>query len=234
MPWQFNRTPAYGLASAPLVAGILLLGGYFLAVRSGWQPHRDDYLALMIYAFICFVWAVAAAFLAIPTLHRAAYPLAMLLFMAPFPTPVLETLETFLQHQSANVAHGMLVLSGMTLIRDGLEFQLPGFSMQVAPECSGIRSTLALFITSIVAGYMLLRSPWRRAALSAFVLPLALLRNGFRIWTIGQLCVQVDPKMIDSFIHKRGGPIFFALSLIPFGILLLWLVRRERKARKER
>jgi hypothetical protein len=61
-----------------------------------------------------------------------------------------------------------------------------------------------------------------------------LLRNGLRIWTIGQLCVHVSPDMINSYIHKRGGPIFFALSLIPF-FLLLFLLRRfeQKKLRRE-
>ena len=53
-------------------------------------------------------------------------------------------------------------------------------------------------------------------ALVAFVIPLAILRNGFRILVIGLLCVNVGPQMIHSLIHRRGGPLFFMLSLIPF------------------
>jgi hypothetical protein len=33
--------------------------------------------------------------------------------------------------------------------------------------------------------------------------------------------------MINSFIHHQGGPIFFALSLIPLFLLLWWLRRGE-------
>jgi exosortase C (VPDSG-CTERM-specific) len=229
--WEFYRRPDLKVAVIPAVLGLCLLAGYFLGVQAGWAPHRDDYLALMILSFLCFACSIAAAYFTGPTLRAAAYPLAFLIFMAPFPLVVLHGLEAFLQHFSADVAHGMLVLSGMPLIRDGTSFQLPGFAMEVAPECSGIRSTLALFITSLVAGYVLLRSPWRRATLALVIIPLALLRNGFRIWTIAQLCVNVDPELIHSFIHKRGGPIFFALSLIPFSLLLFWLIRSERKNR---
>mgnify|MGYP003908365983 CR=1 FL=1 len=38
------------------------------------------------------------------------------------------------------------------MFRDGLVFKLPGIEMQVAQECSGIRSSLVLFITGLVAG----------------------------------------------------------------------------------
>ena len=35
--------------------------------------------------------------------------------------------------------------------------------------------------------------------------------------------------MIDSPIHHHGGPIFFALSLIPFFLFLIWLRKSESK-----
>jgi hypothetical protein len=47
---------------------------------------------------------------------------------------------------------------------------------------------------------------------------------------IGWLCVHVNPEMIHSVIHRRGGPIFFALSLIPL-IAILWWLRRKQALR---
>jgi exosortase/archaeosortase family protein len=111
------------------------------------------------------------------------------------------------------------------MLRQGLEFLLPGITIRVAQECSGYNSSCALFLVSLVAGHMFLKSPWKRTWLALAVLPLAILRNGFRITTIALLCVHVGPHMIDSPIHHRGGPIFFALSLIPF-FAFLWLLRR--------
>jgi exosortase/archaeosortase family protein len=66
------------------------------------------------------------------------------------------------------------------------------------------------------------------------MIPLGLLRNGFRVFTIGELCVHLGPQMIDSPIHHRGGPIFFALSLIPLFILLVVLQKYERGRIKAR
>jgi exosortase/archaeosortase family protein len=123
----------------------------------------------------------------------------------------------------------MFQLLGTTLWRQDLIFRLPGITLEVAPECSGIHSTLALFITSTIAAYLYLKSPWRRVALVAAVLPLALLRNGFRIVTIGELCVHIGPDMINSYIHRHGGPIFFTLSLVPFAFILVLLKRSERR-----
>jgi exosortase/archaeosortase family protein len=106
-------------------------------------------------------------------------------------------------------------------------FVLPGIVLEVAQECSGIRSSWVLLITSLLASQMFLKSPWRRAVLVLFVIPLGIVRNGFRILVIGLLCVHIGPHMIDSVIHHRGGPLFFVLSLGPMFLLLWWLRRHD-------
>jgi exosortase len=133
--------------------------------------------------------------------------------------------ESGLQHASAEVAARLFPLVGVPFFRTGLWFQLPTITLEVAPECSGIRSTLVLFITSLVAGHLVLEKPWQKAAFAALVVPLGILRNAFRIAVIGWLCTNHGPGMIDSPIHHRGGPVFFALSLLPLFALLLWFRR---------
>ncbi len=108
-------------------------------------------------------------------------------------------------------------------------FALPGVVLEVAQECSGIRSSWVLFITSLLASHLFLRGPWRRIVLVAFVIPLGIVRNGFRILVIGLMCVYIGPHMIDSVIHRHGGPLFFVLSLGPLFLLLWWLRRGEEQ-----
>ena len=211
------------------VAGLGVLGGYGVAVLNGTTLVRQDSVALTMVAYALLVAAVAALLLPRSLLRTATFPLLFLVFMAPFPVAVEHALEMFLQHGSAPPAYWFLKLAGTPVYRQDLIFQLPGITLQVAPECSGIRSTIVLFLTSLVASHLFLRSPWKKAFLIGFVLPLALVRNGFRIFIIGELCVRIGPHMIDSFIHKRGGPIFFALSLIPFSILVYYLVKSDRR-----
>lgn len=210
------------------VAGVALLGWATSVHLTGGQTARVDSLALAMYSLVCLLGAAACSFLGRGSLRVVGFPLAFLVFLAPFPAVVEAGIETMLQHGSSWVAHRFLDLAGMPVFREGTFFQLPGFSMQVAPECSGIRSTLALFLTSLVAGQMFLRSPWSRAILALVVLPIALVRNGFRVFVIGELCVQVGPHMIHSWVHRQGGPLFFALSLIPFSLILYFLLRRDR------
>jgi exosortase C (VPDSG-CTERM-specific) len=209
-------------------AGLVLLAGYWLAVWRGWPMSDQDGLAWTTAAFVCLVFAVCGFFAGRETLRTMRFPLWFLIFMVPFPTLLHNWLENVLQQGSALTAYALFEMSGTPVFYNNLNFQLPGFALQVAPVCSGIRSSLVLFLTSLVAGHLFLRSPWKRGILAVAVLPLGLLRNGFRIFVIGQLCVHIGPQMIHSAIHRDGGPVFFALSMVPFFLLLILLRRSER------
>jgi exosortase C (VPDSG-CTERM-specific) len=226
-PMALFTEPDRKVAVVPLAAGFLVIAGYFFALRFGLKLAPADSLAWTTLSFV-FLF-VGACFLSLgqQTLRALAFPLAFLIFLIPFPLLVRDAIESFLQHRSADAAELLFGLAGTPLLRHGVEFQLPGFSLQVAPECSGIRSTLVLFITSLVAGQLFLRSPWKRALFALAVIPLGILRNAFRIVTIGELCIHVDPSFIDSPIHHRGGPVFFAISMIPFLLLLYYLRKTD-------
>ena len=226
---KVTRSPCRLHAIVPFAAALVVLGGFYVAESLGWSPVPVDYLAFHMLGFVLLLFAGAVFFFGFNTLLEVAFPVGFLIFMAPLPDAVLNGIVGLLQHWSADVAYLMLKISGMPTFREGTAFQLPGFNMNVAPQCSGIHSTLVLFITSMIAAYLFLKRPWTRATLALAVLPLALLRNGFRIFVIGQLCVQISPDMINSYIHRKGGPIFFALSLIPFFFLLVLLRKTESK-----
>ncbi len=233
--WARRRTlPPPSMPARPWAAGLLACGGAVLVWRiglalSGVTLIPEDALALTTLSFLLLLTGCCAWFLGRETIRAIVFPLAFLIFMVPLPAVGQSALETFLQHGSAEVAYWIFRLSGMPIFRDGLVFQLPGFSLEVAPQCSGIHSTVALFITSVLAAHLFLRSPWKQVTLALVVIPLALLRNGFRVFVIGTLCVRISPDMINSYIHRHGGPIFFVLSLVPFVLVLLLLSRSDRR-----
>jgi exosortase C (VPDSG-CTERM-specific) len=229
-----NRRNVRGFSGAPhrfavlaWCAGSILLAGYWLAVWSGRPMANQDGLAWTTSAFVCFFFGVCGLFAGREALRAMRFPMCFLVFMVPFPTLVHNWLESFLQRGSALTAYGLFQLAGTPVFCNDLNFQLPGFALQVAPVCSGIHSSLVLFLTSLVAGHLFLRSPWKRGILALAVLPLGLLRNGLRIFVIGQLCIHIGPEMIHSAIHRDGGPVFFALSMVPFFLLLILLRRSE-------
>ncbi len=222
-----SRKPAPGPA-------VLFFGLGFLALAVVWFVSRgrpmavENNLALTISALLLFFDGLCFLFLGAGFMRTFAFPVALLFFVVPFPVVLRDAVAAFLQHGSAACAGLFFQLSGTPVMQDGLDFHLPGCVIHVAPECSGIHSTLVLAIVSLVGGWLFLRTPWKRAVLVLAVLPLALARNGFRIFVIGRLCAAYGPRMLDSPIHHHGGPIFFVLSLIPFLLLLFVLRKTER------
>lgn len=220
--------PLRVLALAPFLAGVGIVALDFLTTANGGIPSVN-YLVSNTFACLALFWGGCLFFFGFATLRAIAFPLLFLIFIVPLTTSIEAGLQRFLQVSSAAAAHLFFQISGTPVLQHGTAFQLPGFSFEVAPECSGIHSSLVLFITSLLAGHLLLRKLWSKALLACFVVPLAIIRNGFRILVIGELCVQVSPEMIHSYIHRRGGPIFFAGSLVPFFLLLLFLRRIESR-----
>jgi len=220
------------LAIVFLATGLAVLVFTYWLDFAGRAPTDNDRLALLTLSFLCCLAAGGFFFFGRGWMRAAAFPLAYLVFMVPMPDAMAEAIETALISASAEVANLLFYISGTPFLRTGLIFQLPNITIEVAQECSGIRSSWVLFMTSILAANLFLKTRWRRFALVAFVIPLGILRNGFRILVIGLLCVHMGPQMIHSLIHRRGGPLFFTLSLIPFLVVLWWLHRGDVHTRE--
>jgi exosortase C (VPDSG-CTERM-specific) len=227
--WDFR--PARGLAFLLAFLGASLLAGYWMALHSGWAPVDNDRLCVTTLGFLLFFSSGSALLLGAGTLRSLLFPLLFLGFLLPLPACLERGIEHSLQYGSAEAASAFIHSVGTPLARTGTRFQLPNITLEVAPECSGIHSTLVLFLTALVASYLLLRKRWTKVALVLSVIPLGILRNGFRIFTLAELCVYVNPNIIDSPLHHHGGPVFFAASLVPFFLLAWVLVKLDKRKR---
>lgn len=159
--------------------------------------------------------------------RTALFPLLFLFFMVPIPQPLLTNIIIFLQKYSSDCAAWMFQLMGVPFLRHGFDFALPGVTIRVAEECSGIRSTLALVIVSVLAGKLFLENPWHRFILCVFVIPISIAKNGFRIAFLSTMAIYVNPSFLTGPLHHRGGIVFFAIGLVPFFLIVKFLQSRE-------
>jgi exosortase C (VPDSG-CTERM-specific) len=224
-----DRIPAAGggvrwPAILPGLAGIAML-----ALR----PTPADQVSAQIFSLCLLLWAGGFAIVGSRIVKSCAFPALFLIFTVPLPSAVVAVVETFFQHTSAALAFAFIDFSGTPVLRQGLVFSLPRITLEVAPECSGIRSSFVLFMLSLVAGNLFLTSNWKRLWLTLFVVPLGIVRNAFRVFVLAMLCVHVDTAYIDSPLHHQGGPLFFALSLGPFFLMLIVLRRYGAKKKEE-
>jgi exosortase len=165
----------------------------------------------------------------VPAFREAAFGLSLLLLVVPLPPPVLGGIIRFLQVASAEASYLLFRLVDIPILREGLVFALPGLTIVVAEECSGIRSSLALAITGLLVGYFTLRRGWTRTALMVAVIPLAVVKNAIRIVTLSLLAVHVDPAFITGRLHRQGGMVFFLVTLALMAGVVWGLRRAEAR-----
>lgn len=223
--------PQYAFRSGVTVMAIGLIT-YYVGITQGISLNQNDYLALMVFSAVILLIGGVMFFYGNRSFRAASFPLLFLFFLTPIPTKAAEQIVFFLQIGSAEATYIIFKLAGVPVLREGFTFHLSGTSIEVAKECSGIRSTIALFITGIVAGQLFLRSRWKKILLVLSVFPITIFKNGLRIAVLSLLGNYVDPGILDGELHKSGGIPFFVLALVFLAPVLFWLKRTEKKEMK--
>jgi len=212
-----------------LTAGAFALGLYLTSWTLSYPLKGSESLTFGILAFVCGVQAIALGTMGLEGVRPVLFPLGFLFGMVPLPTVAITHIQGFLQQSSGAALSALYHLTGIQAQQHGLSFQLSTITIEIAQECSGIHSTLVLVYTALCAGYLFLRNPWHRAILVAVTIPLGILRNAVRIWVLSWLCIHISPDMIDSTVHHRGGPVFYALTVGLLALIVVVLRRRETR-----
>lgn len=210
--------------SAFVVAVALSWAAYtFLAPHSG-----QDVLSTSVSALVVLWVGGFLLFYGHAAFRAALFPLLFLAFMVPIPSTVLVWATQFLKSGSAEVVDLLFAVSGTPVHRNGFVFELPKFAIEIADECSGIRSSIGLMLTTLLAGDMLLRTGWKKALLVTLILPLVVLKNGIRIVTLSLLGTYVDRSFITGKLHHEGGMVFYFIALAILAPIVFYLYNSER------
>lgn len=230
-----ERQTVFSITRASIATGIgLALGGLILDWLAGRSPFPQDgnwplsleTLALVLVwigGFVLFYGFVAS--------RAATFPLLFLLLMVPLPAVILDWIIRALQEGSTDGAYLIFQAVGTPVSRNGFLLSLPGVTIEVAKECSSIRSSIALLITCLLAAHMYLRSAWKIAVLLVLGLLLSVVKNAIRIATLTLLSIYVDPSFLTGRLHHEGGFVFFFLALLLLWPVFLWLERSDKPRR---
>lgn len=212
-----------GLSLGLLGALTYLVG---LALRTSLSP--TDFLSITTCGSVM-VWIGGfTTFFGLTATRVALFPLGFLIFVIPPPEALLYHSITALQFASAEVTDLLFTLIDLPVLREGTSFVLPGLHIEVARECSSIRSSMALLISSVLVSHLLLRRWWSKTLVFLLVFPLAVFKNGVRIVTLSLLTIYVDTGFMHGDLHTRGGAVFFCLACVILLGILLGLRRLER------
>jgi exosortase len=209
-----------------LLLGIALFLGGFLW---GAPLDKNNYASLIAFSIFIFINGAFILLYGIQAYRSALFPLLFLIFIVPIPTALMDNIICFLQVGTTEFTNLLFLASGVPFVRDGFVFQLSNSSVEVAKQCSGIRSSMAISIVAILAGYMFLKSYWKIIFLVICAVLIAMLKNGIRIFTLSLLGNYVDPRILSSSLHREGGIPFFILGLLLLAPILIFLRRSEKK-----
>jgi exosortase len=233
-----DRKRIFGASAGSPIPGVVLssLGILlYLAARTGPMGPSVPVERFALYALSAALYleGILGTLAGAGGLWAARFPLLFLFFMIPFPEWILGPIVRFLQVGSAEVSYWVIRSIGVPIFRDGFLFTLPGLTIEVAEQCSGIRSGISLFLVGILAGHIFLRSGWRKLALAAAVVPITIAKNGLRIVTLSLVGAYVDRQVLSGPLHKAGGIPFFGVALVMLAIVL-WAVRRGESRKNPR
>ncbi len=228
-----NREEIFAKVSYLFIVGIpvlllgiaLFLGGFLW----GAPLDQNNYASLIAFSIFIFINGAFILLYGMQAYRSALFPLLFLIFTVPIPTALMDNIIHFLQVGSTEFVNLLFLASGVPFVRDGFVFQLPNISVEVAKQCSGIRSGMAIFIVAILAGYMFLKSYWKIIFLVVCAVLVAMLKNGIRILTLSLLGNYVDPRILESSLHREGGIPFFIVALLLLAPILFFLRRSEKK-----
>jgi exosortase len=211
-----------------LSAAGAVVGCFALLAGAHWSALNQ--LSVYILSLILLWIAGFAFFFGRPALKAAQFSLLFLFLTIPIPDFLLDKAIYLLQKGTTEIAAVLFDWSGVAVLRDGFVFHLAHVSIEVARECSGIRSSLALLILAILVAHFYLDTFWKQAALVLVGLFVMILKNGVRIVTLTLLATYVDPGFLYGKLHHEGGVVFFLLGLLLMLPVLLLLQRSEPKS----
>jgi len=188
-------------------------------------------LSLYILALILIWISGFVLFMGTEKSRKSLFSLCFLFFAVPIPDFLLSKIVYCLQVGSAYIAEAIFSLSGAPVLREGFIFRLPKISIDIAPECSGIRSSMALVILALLLAHFAFSPVWKKLVFVFAGLFMMLIKNGIRIATLTLLANYVNPDFLYGDLHHKGGVVFFLIGLALLIPIYLLLRRGETSSR---
>lgn len=158
-----------------------------------------------------------------------AFPLAFLVFMVPLPALVYNQIVFPLQLLASRFATNCLQITAITpVLREGNLIILPGYTLEVAEACSGIRSLMSLIALALAYGYMAESRRWHRLFLVLSIIPIAIVSNGLRIVLTALLAEILGRKAAEGALHAISGWVIFLIATLLL-LLVHWTIDLPRR-----
>ncbi len=187
---------------AMIVAG---LGIHLVACHLAINFPSAFAFVLVLAGTVAWLWGWAA-------LIQLWFPFAYFALAVPMERLLVDQFAQPLQLASSTLAASLARGAGIPVLQRGNILMLPGYTVEVAIPCSGLRSAIAMLAIAALAAYLLEGAVWKRWLLVALAIPLAFASNVVRLLTVMVLARAVSPSLAEGFFHTGSGLMVFAVA----------------------
>ena len=199
---QISIEPTQWGVAGMIAAVVLLIAG---TLGAELFVSRLSFLGLLAGLVLFFAgWKLLRAWM---------FPMGFLIFMIPLPAIIYYQITFPLQLLASRFAGSMLDLLQVPALREGNLIILPNDTLAVAEACSGIRSLFSLLAMAVAYGYIVEKKIWKRIALAALMIPIAIVSNGVRIVGTALIAYFIGPAWAEGFFHFIAGWLIFLIAL---------------------
>lgn len=147
-------------------------------------------------------------------LRASFFPFVLFAFSVPLGT-LAQPITFRLRLTVCQIVEAVSHLISIDILRNGTNLIDPTghYQYDVAAACSGIRSLIATLGLALVYGVLSFKPWWKRGALIASAIPLAVIGNVVRLLTI-IIAAEIGGQSAGDYVHE-GGP-GGILSLLPY------------------
>lgn len=224
-----EREPAAVSSSGMQLGMLLLASAILLRLLTAWNRSSSPAslsLSLSVLALVLWWSGSVITCLGLRFWRSHFFAFSLLFLLVPLPGTAVNAATEMLQRSSAVATEALFRIAQVPVYRNGVVLSIPGLDLEVASECSSIRSSTMLIVITLLLAHLFLRSKWRKILLVIAAIPLSVAKNAIRIFTIAELGTRVDPAYLSGRLHHSGGIVFFSFAVILI-ILLAWVLRRN-------
>jgi exosortase len=200
------------------------LGLIMLALLMHWVGFMAQQQRLCAISFFLGLYALTGLAWGWHWLKSSFFPFFLLVFCVPvgqYAGTLTLPLRLLVSRIVEVIAHLGLAPD---LIRDGTQLfdSQRTFAYEVAAACSGIRSLVALLALATIYGFLVFKTPWKRAVMILIALPLAVLGNVVRLcFTIG--VAETFGQSAGKAVETNFGFLTFAVAVVCAFVVARWL-----------
>lgn len=220
--WHRRRLLLASIGS-PSLKGVLLCVPWLALL---WLGERGDQARVSQIAVFGLLGSIPYAIMGRRFASLTLFPVLFLAFTVPI--SFLDFFTVRLRLLTAVFSSFLLNGIGIPVARVGTGLHCltgAGFALDVADPCSGLRSIFALTAITAAYAYLTQRKLWQKWLLFACSIPLAVLGNMARIFTIALVAKYFGQSVGTGFYHDYSGYLVFIVGTLLMMQVGAWISR---------